>query len=520
METLNPPVATFGHLEKAAETATKKKFPLIVIAIPSANWQIEMHTSEMIRLLINQVTEAEFHVRFMFNDGVARSRNNLVAMALEVPGATHIWFIDSDIVPSARIARRMIAAGKGIIGALYPKKQGMLDWVVNYVDGERPDANGVLKVKHIGTGCMLIDLDVIREQQARHPELLYRGDPGPDTVRYDLFPMRAVDGAYQSEDWAFCNRLREDGYELFIDTLSQCRHVGKIVYPLQFTLSDEEVIDLLWHRYGMWPDQIKSFIASGPKEPGIMGGHLERSVRLWPESFAGADQASPDFSLGWPGVPDLFCGGILEGSLDIPVPSDSDATPPTVLDLGAGVGAFARFAVGRWPGCTVICVEADEAKGALIDRIVSDFSAKGHKLRREPLELRADNVAAFPLANVLKIDLPGSERAIITAYGQAGRLGEIESLILRCSDMTESFLITKFLETTHRLHCWQRCEKGGDILKFMRKDPEPQVVIRETVEEYEKWSKERIGPMLKGPVTAASDIQRDGSVMVEVKSHS
>lgn len=473
MDTLTPPVATFDHLEKAADKATKKKFPLIVIAIPSANWQIEMHTSEMIRLLISQVTEASFAVRFMFNDGVARSRNNLIAMALEVSDATHIWFIDADIVPSPRIARRLIAANKPVVGGLYPKKQGTLDWVANYLDGEKPDENALLKVKHLGTGCLLIDLEVIKEQMARHPELLYRGDPGPDTIRYDLFPMRAVDGVYLSEDWAFCNRLRDDGYDLYLDTLSQCRHVGKIVFPLQFTLGDNEVIDILWHRYGMWPDKIKSFIASGPKEPGIMGGHLERSVRLWPEAFAGADQSQPDFTAGWSGVPDLHGGGELEGGLDIPVPSDSEETPATVLDLGAGVGAFARFAVKRWPGCTVVCVEPDGAKAALLDLIVADFTATGHKLRREDIDARAGNVAALPIANVLKIDRPGEERDILTAYRQASRLGEVESLVLRSYDIAEGFLIVKLLEQTHQLHCWQRCEKNGDIMKFLRRAPEP-----------------------------------------------
>lgn len=395
----------------------------------------------------------------MMNDGVARSRNNLAADALETD-CTHIFFLDNDIIPEPWQLDRLLDADKDLICALYPKKQGVLEWVVNYIQGEKPDAEGRMKVRHAGTGAWLLKLDALRAHIAKHPEMEYTGDPSPTSRRWDLFPMHAEKGRYLSEDWAFCERWIADGGEIWVDTKCQMRHIGKIVYPLQFTLSDDDMVDLMYHRYGIWPDQVRSFMGSGNKSPGLMGGHREKRVRLWPENIP---------------VGDLHQGDVLAGCYDIPAIADLHESP-TIIDLGADCGGFIRWAQKRWNGPTIHAYEARPETfghlGIAVDGLRNAGSKATIHLSGDALT-GAEAIAALPKATFIKIDLPGREREIIDALHFAKRLPEFDAIVIKYSDELQSFFVKTIILQTHALHCLQRYGDGMGIMKFIRRELVP-----------------------------------------------
>lgn len=298
---------------------------------------------------------------------------------------------------------------------------------------------------------MLIERVVMEDFMAKHPERAYSGDPSPQAKRVDFFPMRAVNGSYKSEDWDWCETVIADGWKIYMDTKSQLRHVGKIVYPLQFTLTDDEVIDLVYHRYSIWPDHIKTFIASGGKPPGLMGGHRQRGVRLWPREYP---------------VDDLYGGGVLAGAFEVPLP-DSLKEPPKIVDMGADYGAFARFVEKRWPGATVYCIEYRADVFAWLEKTVA--AIKDATVSASLVAVENLNHETIPVCNLLKIDMPGSERAILTALKTAGRIDTLDALVLTYDNDTEAFLVSKLMEATHLLHCWQRLADGRGIQKFVNR---------------------------------------------------
>lgn len=55
---------------------------------------------------------------------------------------------------------------------------------------------------------------------------------------------------------------------------------------------------------------------------------------------------------------------VLEGEYDVPY----NATAPVVIDIGANVGSFAIWALGRWPDSTVHCYEPVRATFAFLRR--------------------------------------------------------------------------------------------------------------------------------------------------------
>lgn len=472
-----PPIHSFPSLTPTStETAVSTRpprLPKVMVAIATSDWKLELHTSESVRILCAGC-KCETAVRYMMNDGVARARNNLAWQFLQ-SDADILFFLDSDIIIEPWQFQRLLDAvwikGYRVVGGMYPKKQGILDWVVNYIHNERPNEDGFMRAKHLGNGCMLVAREELQSQIAKHPEMLYKGDPEPSAVRYDFFPMRAVNGSYLSEDWAFCDRIIEDGGEMWMDTRCQLRHVGKTVYPLQFTLSDEEVVDLIYHRYGMFPDQIRTFLGAGLRKPGLMGGHRARNVRLWPSDYP---------------VDDLFDGDVLAGAYDLPINHTVKDKAPIILDLGACVGSFTKWAVKRWKGASVHAYEPAYEQFQFLERTIKEIpvATEGQVVQAYHQEIGLDEVSKLPDATILKIDLPGQERSIIEAFQACDKIQNLDGIVVRYHSDLDAFFLNTLLSPTHALHCHQRYAptednktNGNGVIKFVNRKIEPFVVM-------------------------------------------
>jgi hypothetical protein len=440
-----------------------------MIGVAISDWRIEYLTSQSIKAIASRCA-CEVVDHAMFNDGVARARNNLAWDFLQ-SDCTHLFFLDSDIIIEPWQFDRLLAgcvAGRRVVGGMYPKKQAEIAWVWNRISNdEMPDEQGYIRAKHLGNGCMLIARAELESQIAKHPEILYHGDPGPDCTRYDFFPMRAVNGAYLSEDWAFCDRIIADGGQMWMDTKVQLRHIGKIIYPLQFTLGDDDVADLLFWRYRIPVDHIRTFIASGQVKPGMWGGQRHHQVRHWPADFAG--------------VPDLHDGEIIAGAYDVPLEEILTERKCTVVDLGAGIGAFARWVRKRWPFAALHCYEADPAAFGLLRRTLEKLPAAEPTATVAASDLAVGPVEAaeLPACDLLKIDRPGQECAIVESLKVAGRLDALPAIVIRYHADRDVFFLHAALNPTHYLHCHQRFygdaehTEGEGVLKYLcRKNPE------------------------------------------------
>lgn len=482
------PVIHAFEMETAAKVEVIPSRSLkVFIGLATRDWMAEVHTSESVRK-IGQMSKHEIHVRVMMNDGIARARNNLMSSCVADTDCDVLKFLDSDIIEEPRHFDRIVetAYARGICGGLYPKKQAVLDWVVNWLPGETPDAEGYCKAKHVGTGAMAISRKMITDFIAKHPEITYRGDPSPDAIRHDIFPMHAVGhdtpydqirrvqtilrddkpeslariietlkatgapGEYKSEDWRFCELARESGWDVWVDTRSQLRHVGKCVYPLQFTLNDDDIIDLLVHRYHIEPDLIRTFIASGAKTPGLMGGHREIGVRHWPREFP---------------VPDLFRGEVLGGCYDVPYFVEEQGKEFAIIDIGADVGSFARWASKKWPKCPV---HSYEWRAEYLPSLkTASENIAGMTVYAGAIE--AANIGALPVASVIKIDAEGKEREIIEALAASGRVGEFDAIMIKYYDELTAYFLKQMVTQTHFTHCFQRFGDNVGIVKFLRR---------------------------------------------------
>lgn len=182
---------------------------------------------------------------------IPRARNTLTYKFLAETDCTHLLFVDSDIFFSPGQVSRLISHDLNfypVIGGLYPKKQLAPSWVINTEeDGpQEPQADGLLPCKYVGTGFMLISRTVLEEIMDRWPDRKYMPDTDESgSWRYDFWPIGPINRIlpeiehpdlgqqrYLSEDWAFCEMVRQLGHPIVADTEVKLEHQGLVSYPI------------------------------------------------------------------------------------------------------------------------------------------------------------------------------------------------------------------------------------------------------------------------------------------------
>ncbi len=223
--------------ELAGRPAVSDKRVKLFIGLPIYKEVPAYFVQCLLALQVNKPCDIEVHLSQ--GDGIARARNALTADFLK-SDCTHLLFIDSDLLFSSEHIARLLSHDVPLVGGMYPKKQeGPIEWVFNTLPGTpAPMPDGLLRVRYIGTGFLLIARKVFEMMISYYPALEYRADYGDRGVQHDFWSMGVYvypDGTcrYLSEDWYFCQRWLDMGLDVLADTKTILRHVGPAVFPLK-----------------------------------------------------------------------------------------------------------------------------------------------------------------------------------------------------------------------------------------------------------------------------------------------
>lgn len=208
---------------------------------------------------------------------------------------------------------------------------------------------------------------------------------------------------------------------------------------------------------------------------------VQPGEQLWPEEYYG------------PKLGKDHCRDVLEGSYDVPV---EFGTPPTILDLGANVGAFARWAVKRWPGAEIDCYEPNpdnfkllsktwvtlpwvhvhnqavlnkEGRMFLHDGPINCGECSLHTKVEGGTEVEVIPASSLPKADILKMDVEGSELVILSDLDKANRLGEFRAIMLEYHDYNAGLtIIQHLLAKGFYLVGWRAMAQHRGEIKFIR----------------------------------------------------
>ncbi len=152
--------------------------------------------------------------------GVGRS--TFAYLALKNPEITHLYFIDSDVVPPNGTLQKLLDYDLPIVAGIYPMNvNGQKAW--SFKDGKfevyggwrrkgSKLSDGLMKATAIGGSTLLVKREVF--EKLKRPWFLITYKPIDDEGRaYD-----------QGEDEYFSKIATEAGYDLMIDPTIICKH--------------------------------------------------------------------------------------------------------------------------------------------------------------------------------------------------------------------------------------------------------------------------------------------------------
>lgn len=155
---------------------------------------------------------------------LANMREWLVQEAIE-GGATHLLFIDSDQTFPRDLFHRLYNRHKNVVAVNVTTKMLPPSTTARQKGGDAgiPVYTGehdteLLKVWRVGTGIMLLDLNLFKREGMEGPWFNQR--------------WNKENNAYVGEDWAFCEKLEQSGINIYVDqdVSREIGHIGKLTY--------------------------------------------------------------------------------------------------------------------------------------------------------------------------------------------------------------------------------------------------------------------------------------------------
>ena len=168
---------------------------------------------------------------------ISRARNTLTAKFLDMPEATHLFFVDADIGWEPWHLLVLLNRDVDVIGGLYPMKTMPIKWVVNGFEGAEEGPDGLQEVSKAGTGFLLMKKHVFEKLKSHPAVKQYKNDIGLDP-KYDqhlktYFDTAVRQNRYYSEDWTFCENWRDLGGRIWMDKRVLLRHSGSYVFCME-----------------------------------------------------------------------------------------------------------------------------------------------------------------------------------------------------------------------------------------------------------------------------------------------
>lgn len=173
---------------------------------------------------------------------ITRVRQKMLSEFMQQGPFDWVFCIDDDIVGPHWTISHLMKRDKDIVGGLYRVKDyDEVKCASMGLDGLRPDARGLIPMRYLSAGSMLVRGEII-ERMIEH----YRQAPDmptswwPDSLEYqdeelgtcwalwDTCVVRDEDhpeGKFLSEDWAFCYRARQMGIEIWGDATLPVGHL-------------------------------------------------------------------------------------------------------------------------------------------------------------------------------------------------------------------------------------------------------------------------------------------------------
>jgi hypothetical protein len=219
------------NVEKGYDLAGRSLF----IALPAYDFKVSLKLAISLARVAQAAPQHGIDIQIGSVCGcsvVSRARNLLTKDFLESK-CTDLIFIDSDINFEPEDVFRLMAwttdPKKGIVAGV-PRIRGeerVYITALEYDDNQELTMNsmGLVRGMRLATAFMMVRRDVFETLVEAHPEWTYY-DKKSDRMLPAIFDFKLTEEGYMGEDFLFCDRAREVGFEVWIDPTIKLGHMG------------------------------------------------------------------------------------------------------------------------------------------------------------------------------------------------------------------------------------------------------------------------------------------------------
>ena len=219
------------HAQKSYDLSGKSVF----IALPAYDFKVSLKLAVSLAKFSRASAEHGIDIQIGSICGcsvVSRARNLLAKDMLESK-CDYLLFIDSDINFEPDDIFRLMAWGtdpkKGIVAAVPRTRNESKVYIATLDYDENGDLTmngmGLVRAKRVATAFMLVRREVFETLEKEHPEWAYY-DSKTDRTLSCMFDFQLAEEGYIGEDFLFCDRVRDHGFEVWIDPSITLGHMG------------------------------------------------------------------------------------------------------------------------------------------------------------------------------------------------------------------------------------------------------------------------------------------------------
>lgn len=167
----------------------------------------------------------DFEPFFLHDSLITRARNELITQFYEnQENFTHLLWLDADVSISANGLQELLNENVNIIASPVPIKNltpGEHQSVRRTYEEVRPY---VYKAEAAATGCLLMSKKSVTDL-VKSSNYYFNNDYSERKI-YNVFETNIRDQELMSEDWNICYKLRELGYEIYVNSSFPVSHFG------------------------------------------------------------------------------------------------------------------------------------------------------------------------------------------------------------------------------------------------------------------------------------------------------
>lgn len=155
------------------------------------------------------------------------ARNEILTAALQ-NNFDSLVFIDSDVYCDPQAFIDVIKSEKDVIAIPTVKKSDQESYDIFFKELPKAEDDW-LKADAVSTSCLKLSKKVLKELAANSTKIVFRGKELNNICQYDF-----VSTGFVGEDIYLCQKIKQLGFDIWVNTASTCMHIGPKVYVGNF----------------------------------------------------------------------------------------------------------------------------------------------------------------------------------------------------------------------------------------------------------------------------------------------